>query len=57
MPLNPQVQGFLQSLAAAGAPAFHTLQPAQCRQAMAELPTAKACRCMSAPTPVTGGRP
>ncbi len=34
MPLNPQVQGFLQSLAAAGAPAFHSLQPPQCRQAI-----------------------
>lgn len=37
MPLNPQVQGLLQSLAAAGAPAFHTLQPAQCRQAINAL--------------------
>lgn len=37
MPLNSQVQGFLQSLAAAGAPAFNTLQPAQCRQAINTL--------------------
>lgn len=46
MPLNSQVQGFLQSLAAAGAPAFHTLPPAQCRQAinalMSMMPPSKA---------------
>ena len=34
MPLNPQVQGFLQTLAAAGAQPFHTMEPAQCRQAI-----------------------
>jgi len=34
MPLNPQVQGFLGTLAAAGAQPFHTMQPPQCRQAI-----------------------
>ncbi|WP_273454384.1 alpha/beta hydrolase [Nevskia ramosa] len=34
MPLNPQVQGFLGTLAAAGAQPFHTMEPAQARQAI-----------------------
>ncbi len=34
MPLNPQVQGFLGTLAAAGAQPFHTMEPPQCRQAI-----------------------
>lgn len=34
MPLDPQVQGFLQMLAAAGTPPFHQMEPAQCRQAI-----------------------
>lgn len=34
MPLNPQVKGFLETLAAAGAQPFHTMEPPQCRVAI-----------------------
>lgn len=34
MPLHPQVQGFLTTLASAGAQPFHTMEPSQCRQAI-----------------------
>jgi acetyl esterase len=42
MPLDPQMKKVLEAMAAAGTPAFHTLQPAEARQRMAQMMTAGA---------------